>query len=186
MGNAWTEDPHMFEGHEYFTQLFDKPWLNIINPDFETKNFWRVMKEEDNKTIMLNSDIVMCFIPDTEGEHHQGVTGEVCAKFSVIDVVGETENERFGCRYVDPDDSVLVEVKMEKVATTALVELYKDNEEQFMNDFATAFDEMVMTGFTIDGSAKHASSQKGKLGNLKSVDVKDYQDYYSHSPVSIK
>merc|ERR1712167_520372 len=33
--NAWTEDPHVFEGHEYYTQMFDKPWLNIINLDFE-------------------------------------------------------------------------------------------------------------------------------------------------------
>ena len=171
--NAWDESPGDFD-NEYFESLIQEPWLNAQRGPDPTKNIWLVDEDGHAKTIMLNADMDVGFLIDTNcsdlSSAPVGNIGELCATDAL-------PGGQYGCVKTDGRVAAGWPTNVYNHNTYAQCVEYIESNAKFLAHFASAFSTMSTAGYSVNGGQLKlfdGSSYKGnsgKLGKLFSVSV---------------
>ena len=150
--NAWDRTPATFD-NAYYDSLSRVPWTNSQQPNDNnqrSKNIWLDAGNQNNKRVMLNSDMAAGFDFDERTEPSScqscGVLGQRCGGRNSVD------------RCQNPSSGTSVP------STAAQVARYIAPNDEFLRDFGPAFFKMVSVGYEI-------APASGKLGTLNPIDL---------------
>jgi len=171
--NAWEESPWIFD-NMYFASLVNEPWVNSQQGTNRAINFWKVKFDAlpvvpgapivpHSNTLMLNADMVMAFLADTNPDpvrdpsgHNIGIINEFCGLTAIGGLT-------YGCTSPKGNKPGW------PAATYDKANFYITNNAAFLTDFADAYYKMINTGYSVDGVAQ--TGRSSKVGNLQSINL---------------